>query len=114
MIQKRIDDATFRRPFAQFVKKARLELQLAIKNEVMAICRDPGIGEPKTGDLAGIWVHKFRYQRQQYLIAYGPAATEGKSVAVEFLMIEFYQVGSRENFYDELKSYLKTARPSCQ
>lgn len=114
MIQKRIEEAAFRRPFVQFVKKARLGLQLAIEEEVMAICRDPGIGESKTGDLAGIWVHKFRFQRHQYLIAYGPAADEGKGVAVEFLMIEFYQVGSHENFYDELKCYLKSARPSCQ
>lgn len=26
---------------------------------------------------------------------------------IEFLVIDFYQVGTHENFYDELKRYLK-------
>ncbi|WP_419187200.1 type II toxin-antitoxin system RelE/ParE family toxin [Cupriavidus necator] len=36
------------------------------------VCAEPGVGEAKAGDLAGIWVYKFKFNRQQYLIAYRP------------------------------------------
>lgn len=31
----------------------------------------------------------------------------GKDFPLEFLIIDFYQVGSHENFYDELNHYLR-------
>ena len=31
----------------------------------------------------------------------------GKDLPLDFLLIDFYQVGSHENFYDELKHYLR-------
>ncbi|WP_459869565.1 type II toxin-antitoxin system RelE/ParE family toxin [Endothiovibrio diazotrophicus] len=100
--------ARFKRPFSQFVKKARKPLQLAIEDEVETICDDPEIGVPKVGDLAGIRVHKFRFNRQEYLIAYrAPSPTSEPALAVELLFIDFYQVGSHENFYDSLKRYLR-------
>lgn len=73
------------------------------------VCANPDIGEAKLGDLAGIWVYKFKFQRQKYLLAYRPPTVEQhrQSAAVEFLVIDFYQVGSHENFYDELKRYLR-------
>ena len=98
---------TYKRPFSQFVKKARKPLQLAIEDEVEAVCEDPGCGELKVADLAGIRVHKFRFNRQEYLIAYFlPTETGGGNI--EFLAIDFYQVGSHENFYEDLKRYLKS------
>lgn len=102
----------YKRPFSQFVKKAHKPLQLAIEDEVGAICEDPEIGELKVGDLAGIWVHKFTFNRQQYLIAYRPptAAQRDEGIDIEMLLIDFYQVGSHENFYSSLKQYLKTTR----
>ena len=70
---------------------------------------NPDIGEAKVGDLAGIWVYKFKFQRQEYLVAYRPPSVEQRrqSTDIEFLVIDFYQVGSHENFYDELKRYLR-------
>lgn len=102
-------NANFKRPFSQYVKKARKPLQLTIEDAVEAVCVNPDIGEAKQGDLAGIWVYKFKFQRQEYLLAYRPPTVEQRqqSAAVEFLMIDFYQVGSHENFYDELKRYLR-------
>lgn len=102
----------YKKPFAQFVKKAPKPLQLAIEDEVEALCAVPGLGQAKVGDLAGIRVHKFRFNRQQYLIAYRPLpqAFNVKGVALEVLWIDFYQVGSHENFYDELKKYLRAER----
>ena len=90
----------FKRPFAQYVKKAHKPLRLAIEDEVEVVCEAPEVGELKVGDLAGIRVHKFHFHRQEYR----PPA---KNAPVEFLIIDFYQVGVHENFYDELKQYLR-------
>jgi hypothetical protein len=94
----------YKRPFVQFVKKAHKPLKLAIEDAVEDVCADPDIGELKTGDLSGIRVYKFRFNRQQYLIAYRLPLQE---VEVEFLTIDFYQVGTHENFYASLKRYMK-------
>lgn len=101
--------AQFKRPFSLYVKKARKPLQLAIQDMVDAVCANPDIGEAKVGDLAGIWVYKFKFQRQEYLVAYRPPTVEQRyqSTDIEFLVIDFYQVGPHENFYDELKRYLR-------
>lgn len=94
----------YKRPFAQYVKKTDKPLQLAIEDAVELICKTPEIGELKVQDLAGIRVYKFRFNRQEYLIAYRPSS---KDLPIEFLIIDFYQVGSHENFYDELKRALR-------
>ena len=96
--------SSFKRPFAQYVKKAQRPLQLAIEDEVDLICGAPEIGELKVGDLAGIRVHKFQFNRQQYLIAYRP---HDSNKPTQFLFIDFYQVGTHENFYEQLKRYLR-------
>lgn len=97
----------YKKPFVQFVKKAHKPLQLAIEDEVEELCAVPELGEAKVGDLAGIRVHKFRFNRQEYLIAY---RLNVKGVAPEVLWIDFYKVGSHENFYDELKKYLRAEK----
>lgn len=99
----------FKRPFSQYVKKAQKPLRLAIEDEVEVVCEAPEIGELKVGDLAGIWVHKFRFNRHEYLMAYRPPV---KNAPMEFLIIDFYQVGAHENFYDELKQYLQHEKPT--
>ncbi len=96
--------SNFKRPFAQYVKKAHKPLQLAIEDEVEVVCEAPQIGEAKVGDLAGIRVYKFRFNRQEYLIAY---RAPNEDAPLEFLIIDFYQVGVHENFYAELKQYLQ-------
>lgn len=96
----------YKRPFAQFIKKAHKPLKLAIEDAVEDVCAEPDIGELKTGDLSGIRVYKFRFNRQQYLIAYRSPLQEDEA-EVEFLIIDFYQVGTHENFYASLKRYMK-------
>lgn len=96
----------YKRPFVQFVKKAHKPLKLAIEDAVEDVCADPDTGELKTGDLSGIRVYKFRFNRQQYLIAYRLPLQEAEA-EVEFLTIDFYQVGTHENFYASLKRYMK-------
>ena len=99
----------YKSPFSKFVKKAHKPLQLAIEDAVEEVCENPEVGEAKVGDLVGIWVYKFKFNRQEYLMAYRPPTFEARrqGVGVELLIIDFYQVGLHENFYDELKRYLK-------
>ena len=99
----------YKPPFSKFVKKAHKPLQLAIEDVAEDICLSPEIGEAKIGDLLGIRVYKFRFNRQEYLVAYRSPLREtiDKGFDLEFLFIDFYQVGSHENFYDELKRYLR-------
>ncbi len=101
---------SYKRPFSRFIKKAHKPLQLAIEDVVEALCAAPEMGEGKVGDLAGVWVYKFRFNRQEYLVAYRPPPDEllRQGAEVELLFVDFYQVGSHENFYDELKRYLKS------
>lgn len=98
-------------PFHSFVKKQHKPLQLAIEDAVEEICESPDIGERKIGDLSGIRVHKFKHQGRQYLIAYRMPTDEqlkAEAMDIEFLFIDFYQVGSHENFYAGLKKYLRS------
>jgi mRNA interferase RelE/StbE len=53
----------------------------------------PEIGEPKRGDLAGVYVYKFKTNAQLMLLAYE------YDPATRMLLL----LGSHENFYRELK-----------
>ena len=99
----------YKPPFSKFVKKAHRPLQLTIEDVIEGICAAPEIGEAKSGDLIGIRVCKFRFNHQEYLVAYRPPSPEyiDKEFDLEFLFIDFYQVGSHENFYEALKRYLR-------
>ena len=99
-----IRERNFKRPFIQFVKKAHKPLQLAIEDAVECICADPLCGTPKVGDLSGIRVYKFTFNRNQYLVAYQLTGSMEQAV---FLAIQFIQVGSHEKFYESLKKYLR-------
>jgi len=52
-------------------------------------------GEVKKGDLVGVQVHKFRYLRQQMLLAY--------SVSLDHSKLALIGYGVHENFYRDLK-----------
>ena len=88
--------------FRKFVKKQTRPLQLAVEDEIERIVQDPVIGENKAGDLKRIQVHIFKFQRQSFLIAYRVAGPE----------IIFYTIGAHENFYRDLKIYLKEIEKS--
>ncbi|MEO8408220.1 MAG: type II toxin-antitoxin system RelE/ParE family toxin [Oxalobacteraceae bacterium] len=109
----------YKKPFSTFVKKQHKPFQAVIEDEVASVCDKPDIGEAKTGDLTGIYVHKFKHKNQEYLMAYhvpiepvGAAASQGEKDAFQqrtsdFLFIDFYKLGTHENFYDDLKTYLR-------
>jgi len=101
----------YKLPFLAFVKKQKRPFQLAIEDAVEDICAQPSAGEAKTGDLQGFWIHKFRYQRQQFLIAYRSSSVTGRQVRGQeggWSSIDFYQIGPHENFYASLKKYLRS------
>ena len=92
----------YKPPFRKFVKKQTRPLQLAVEDEIERIIENPIIGETKIGDLQGIQVHKFKFQRQSFLVAYRVAEPD----------IIFYSIGTHENFYRDLKIYLKEIEKS--
>lgn len=87
----------YKLPFRKYVKKQKRPFQLVIEDEVEKIIINPDMGKSKKGDLGGFQVHKFTYGRQKFLIAY--RLQEGE--------ILFFMIGSHENFYRELKKYLR-------
>jgi mRNA interferase RelE/StbE len=86
--------------FNRIAKKFPEELKIVLDDQIRAIIADPLLGEAKTGDLAGVRVHKFGYYGRLYLIAY--------EVDDENAQILIYAVGGHENFYRDLKQYLKS------
>ena len=90
-------NAFYKPPFRKFVKKQARAFQLTIEDEVEKISRDFTIGEEKSGDLSGFRVHKFKFRNEQYLIAYKSQAND----------IIFYMIGTHENFYRDIKRYLR-------
>jgi len=90
-------DIFFKPVFKKFVKKQVRPLQLSIEDEIERIIESPSKGETKKGDLQGYRVHKFAFKQQRFLIAYRILETK----------VIFYMVGSHENFYRNLKKYLK-------
>lgn len=93
-----IMELLYKPPFKKFVKKQSRPFQLAIEDEVGQIRANPAIGTVKKQDLATINVYKFKFHKQEYLIAY----KQDKQTIV------FYMIDTHENFYRELKKYIKT------
>jgi len=83
--------------FKNHVKKLPRHFQQIILDAVEEILANPEVGELKKGDLAGFRVHKFTMGRQLTLMAY----------KVENDSLVLYQAGPHENFYKNLKKYLK-------
>lgn len=106
---------TYKRPFQYFVKKQGKPFKAAIEDQVKLISACPDLGEAKTGDLSGIYVYKFKFNRQEYLIAYRfveheEDASDEMLDCNRVLKIDFYQIGSHEKFYEDLKLYLRSNR----
>jgi len=86
--------------FKRIKKRLPSPLRIELDRQVRVICSDPRVGEAKTGDLQGVRVHKFSFLGQLYLLAY---CVDESEEAVYFLA-----VGGHENFYRDLKKYLKS------
>ena len=76
-------------------------MQLEIESRVTEVCNNPRMGQHKAGDLQGVFVYKFRFNRQEYLMAY---QFDYFADAREINWIQFCQIGPHENFYTQLKN----------
>jgi mRNA-degrading endonuclease YafQ of YafQ-DinJ toxin-antitoxin module len=79
--------------FARAYKKLHLQQKQDVDKAVEAIILEPLSGEAKRGDLAGVYVYKFKSQNQLVLLAY-----EFDPKTRHLLLL-----GSHENFYQALK-----------
>lgn len=86
------------RSFAQKVKKFNKPEKSALDKQVIKIAENPSVGTEKKGDLRGVFVHKFKIKTIQYLLAYRFAGDD----------LELIMIGPHENYYRDLKSYLKS------
>jgi len=84
-----LQSAMFRRAY----KRLHSNQKADVDDAVAEIVRNPTIGESKIGDLAGIFVYKFKCNGQLTLLAYK------YDEATRFLKL----LGSHENFYRDLK-----------
>ena len=83
-----------------FRKIKEKPLRNAFYEALQAIAGDPYAGQEKKGDLAGICGWDVYYARTNYEIAYRIYEEEGQLVIVVL-------AGTRENFYEQLKRYIK-------
>jgi mRNA interferase RelE/StbE len=85
------------RTFEKKAKKMSKSEKDSLDREIKRIAEDPGIGEEKKGDLRGVFVHKFKLKTTQFLLAYRRVDND----------LEFVMFGPHENYYRDLKQYLK-------
>jgi mRNA-degrading endonuclease RelE of RelBE toxin-antitoxin system len=84
--------------FAKAIKKLHVKDRIVVDKAVKAIAGNPSIGEEKKGDLIGIFVYKFKINKQEVLLAYHLHPDKFSPASVRLLSI-----GAHENFYTELK-----------
>jgi mRNA interferase RelE/StbE len=80
-------------PFKKAYKKLHSTQKQIVDDAIRAIAADPKIGQEKKGDLAGVYVHKFKIHHQEILLAYEWYSHDRLLLAL----------GTHENFYRDLK-----------
>ncbi len=85
------------RSFKKRIKRMH-KLEKEILDQVIRNITDNlSIGEEKKGDLRGIFVYKFKIKTAEYLLAYRMVEED----------LELIMIGPHENYYRDLKKYLK-------
>jgi mRNA-degrading endonuclease RelE of RelBE toxin-antitoxin system len=79
--------------FKRAYKKLHSHEKKAVDDAIRQIIKNPKIGSEKKGDLAGVFVHKFKIHNQEILLAY-------EWIPEERLLLA---LGVHENFYRDLK-----------
>ena len=85
------------RSFEKKVKKMSKPEKDSLDQEIRSIADDPSVGEEKKGDLRGVFIHKFEFKSTQCLLAYRKVGED----------LELLMIGPHENYYRDLKQYLK-------
>ena len=85
------------RIFENKIKKFLKQEKGILDKEIKRIIENPFVGEEKKGDLRGVYIYKFKIKSIQYLLFYR-MINDG---------LELIMIGPHENYYRDLKSYLK-------
>jgi len=85
------------RSFENKVKRLSKQEKETLDEEIKKIAENPLIGEEKKGDLRGVYIYKFKIKTIQYLLSYRMIKD----------VLELIMIGPHENYYRDLKSYLK-------
>lgn len=94
-------EVRFLPPAAKFLKKIKdKRLKVLYQEAIDRIRADHTVGEAKVGDLLGVYGYDIFYNKTNYELAYRVEYVEDKIIVV-------VMAGTRENFYDELKRYLR-------
>ena len=75
------------------------KLKGKIKDAWIKLSENPYIGQAKKGDLSGIYGYDVYYNKTNYEISYKIYEVDNKKIIVIL-------IGTRENFYKELKKYI--------
>ncbi|WP_370659689.1 type II toxin-antitoxin system RelE/ParE family toxin [Massilia polaris] len=84
--------------FMKTAKKLHAKDKDVVDRAVKDIAANPAIGEEKKGDLVGVFVHRFKLNKQEVLLAYRLQSDKFAPGAIVLLSL-----GSHENFYADLK-----------
>ena len=94
-------EVRFLPPAARFLKKLKdKKLKTLYQEAIDKIREDHTVGTAKVGDLSGIYGYDIFYNKTNYELAYRVEYVEDKIIVVIL-------AGTRENFYKELKRYIK-------
>ena len=80
--------------FSRAVKKLHPNQKKALDKALRSLSESPTKGDPKVGDLAGVFIYKYKSENLEWLIAY---RIQSKS------HLKLLVVGPHENFYRDLK-----------
>ena len=94
-------EVRFLPPAARFLKKLKdKKLKMLYREAIDKIREDHTVGTAKVGDLSGIYGYDIFYNKTNYELDYRVEYVEDKIIVVIL-------AGPRENFYEELKRYIK-------
>ena len=94
-------EVRFLPPAARFLKKLKdKKLKTLYQEAIDKIREDHTVGTAKVGDLSGIYGYDIFDNKTNYELAYRVEYVEDKIIVVIL-------AGTRENFYEELKRYIK-------
>jgi mRNA interferase RelE/StbE len=85
------------RSFERKVKKLSKPEKKVLDKQILKIAENPSVGAEKKGDLRGVYIHKFKSKNTQYLLSYRYIRND----------LELIMLGPHENYYRDLKNYLK-------
>ncbi len=88
-----IQSRLFEKTAKKFTKTQKRQLDAVI----LEILQNPSAGEKKKGDLANIFVYKFKINHSLYILAYRFSDT----------LLELIMLGQHENYYRTLKKYVQ-------